>query len=1050
MKLNILFASALAVLAAGTAQAQQAVLTERSGYIVQLADAPAATYDGSISGLAATRPAPGAKLEVRAAHVQNYLKYLNTKRAATLSKVPTSAVYYYYSVALNGFAAKLTDAELTQLRADPAVVAITPDVMQKMDTASTPRFLGIDQPGGAWSRLDAQSRPIKGEDVIIAHVDGGVWPENLSFSDKTNGPGGTPVAANAPGATLAYQPLPPGRYLGNCQAGLGFTAANCNNKLIGAQFFNAGWKAAGSATWEFEYLDSPRDSDGHGAHTLSTSGGNADAPTPLGVTISGIAPRARLASYKVCYIGPGGPDAATGNGCFPSDSVAAINKAVADKVDVINFSISGSQTNPRDAVGAAFKNAAAAGVFVAASAGNSGPANAVAHLGTWLTTVASSTHDRQFVTTVTLGNNTQVVGLSTLQGNAALGPVPLILASEARLPGADAANAGLCLAAADNGGVALLDPTKVAGKVVVCDRGVNARVNKSLAVLQAGGVGMIQTNTTAAQSLNTDIHSLPSVHLASSSRAAVHSYAAGGAGTVSFAASVQAVGVIAPTLSGFSSLGPNKGDPNVLKPDIAAPGSDIIAAYANRQNANTAKRAAIIAGTEAGDPAATSISGTSMAAPHIAGAAALLKQANPTWSPYAIKSALMTSAQQTVKLANGAADPNRWGYGAGHLNPNGALDTKLVYDSSNADHEAYFQGTKAGGTMNLASITRSDVALTATVQRTVTNKGSASVTYTSAATLPGFTLSVAPASFTLAAGASQTFSVTMTKTEAIAPEVWSFGELVWNGSDGSVTRSPLSAKALGVVASSEIKDSRASGNRAYTVGLGYNGRVVTVGTGLVPLTAALNSAFALTTSANQGATFCFNGTNPTGSLWFDVAAGSKLLSVRMFDSETGGGAGTDFDLVVQRNSAANGSGTWSTVGESTGDSSEETVNLPLPASGKYRLCFRPWWTAGQERAFRINRWIVGPTVAPASMRALGVGNAIAGGVAAAAVSWQAPSNTRSIGLVEYRASANSPTLGTSVVFIDPVSAAQQPQSKQVSARAAALRIDKSVVIDPAD
>jgi len=143
---------------------------------------------------------------------------------------------------------------------------------------------------------------------------------------------------------------------------------------------------------------------------------------------------------------------------------------------------------------------------------------------------------------------------------------------------------------------------------------------------------------------------------------------------------------------------------------------------------------------------------------------------------------------------------------------------------------------------------------------------------------------------------------------------------------------------------------------------------------MVGLTAAINSsfAFALVNAANQGATFCFNGS--CNSLWFDVAAGSKLLSVRMFDSETGGGASTDFDLVVQRNSAANGSGTWSTVGESTGLTSEETVNLALPQSGKYRLCFRPWWTGLVSLAFRINRWVVGPTVAPATLRALGAGS----------------------------------------------------------------------------
>lgn len=1007
MRFDIRLTWAAALLA--TALSAGAQTEVRKGYIVQLAEPPAASYDGSVSGLAATRPATGSKLDVRATHVQNYLRYLDGRASNVLASVPSARVYHRYGVAINGFAAALTDAELVALASNPNVRAITEDTPRQMDTATTPNFLGLTAPGGAWSRLDAQGRAIKGEDVIIAHVDGGVWPENKSFADHVDAQG-RPVFAGTPGATLAYQPLPAGRYLGTCQAGMGFTAANCNNKLIGAQYFNAGWKQFAAGTWAFEYLDSPRDPDGHGTHTLSTSGGNANAMTPQGVPINGIAPRARLAAYRVCYSGTGGPDATTGNGCYPSDSVAAINKAVADKVDVINYSISGSQTNPRDAVGEAFKNAAAAGVFVSASAGNSGPGNAVAHLGTWLTTVGNSTHDRFTATTVTLGNGAQYTGAARFQGNGAFS-APLILASEAGLPGADPTFVNLCYAATDNGGVAVLDPAKIAGKIVVCDRGVTARVNKSLAVAQAGGVGTILLNAdAAADGLNIDEHVIPTVHLQLVYRAAVRAYAAGGQGTAAFGPSGQLPGVIAPVMASSSSRGPNKGDGNVLKPDITAPGTDIFAAYANRANANTADRNAILAGTKAGDEGAISISGTSMAAPHVAGVAALLKQANPTWSPYAIKSAIMSSAQQTVKLANGAPDPDRWGYGAGHLNPNGALDTKLVYDSTNADHQAYFVGTKPGADVNLASITRGDVVGTATVTRTVTNKGAAAVTYTAAATLPGYAIAVTPSSFTLAPGASQTFSVSMTPTTAAA-ETWSFGELVWNGSDGSATRSPVSAKSIGIIVSSEITDTRATGSKAYTVGLGYTGRVQSTATGLVP-------AVRLSASVNQNPTslLCF-GT----ATHFDVPANSKLLRVQMFNSETQGGASTDFDLYVQRNSLANGSGTWSTVGTSALDGSDELVQLRYPQSGRYRLCFVAYATGGSAKAFTINRWLVGPTVAPATLRALGAGNVTAGGVAALAVAWQSDAAVRSAGVVEYSAGTGQPVIGNSVVFIDPVS-----------------------------
>ena len=142
---------------------------------------------------------------------------------------------------------------------------------------------------------------------------------------------------------------------------------------------------------------SARDDDGHGTHTSSTSAGNANvAASIFGVprgTISGIAPRAHVIMYKVCGA----------QGCFSSDSAAAVQQAILDGVNVINFSISGG-TNPySDAVELAFLDAYNAGVFVAASAGNSGPAaETTAHRGPWVTTVAASTQNRAFENTATV------------------------------------------------------------------------------------------------------------------------------------------------------------------------------------------------------------------------------------------------------------------------------------------------------------------------------------------------------------------------------------------------------------------------------------------------------------------------------------------------------------------------------------------------------------------------------------------------------------------------------------------------------------------------
>lgn len=179
-----------ALVLCGVAGAVQAQAEARKGYIVQLAESPAATYPGGLAGLPATRPAKGARLQADAPQVQNYLRFLQRRQSQVLAATaPGAPVYHRYGLVFNGFAVKLSERELQKLAADPNVVAITADEPRPLDTSYTPTFLGMDGPQGAWSRLDAAGRAIKGEGVIIGHVDGGVWPENPSFSDKVDGSG---------------------------------------------------------------------------------------------------------------------------------------------------------------------------------------------------------------------------------------------------------------------------------------------------------------------------------------------------------------------------------------------------------------------------------------------------------------------------------------------------------------------------------------------------------------------------------------------------------------------------------------------------------------------------------------------------------------------------------------------------------------------------------------------------------------------------------------------------------------------------------------------
>ncbi len=246
----------------------------------------------------------------------------------------------------------------------------------------------------------------------------------------------------------------------------------CNQKLVGAQFYIEAFDQFNALPLAPNDFRSPRDSDGHGTHTSTTAAGNNNI-TPTGAAapfgnVSGIAPRARVSTYKVCW-DDGNPN--TG-GCFTADSAAALDQAVADGVDVINFSISGTTTAFLNVVEVAAFNAAAAGVFVAMSAGNTGPgASTVAHPSPWLTTVAASTHDRPAVGRVTLGNDAMFDGVSQIV--TTVGPAPVIRAQDAGLPGADPNLLRQCFSEFEplGSGDPVLDPVKVAGKIVVCERG---------------------------------------------------------------------------------------------------------------------------------------------------------------------------------------------------------------------------------------------------------------------------------------------------------------------------------------------------------------------------------------------------------------------------------------------------------------------------------------------------------------------------------------------------------------------------------------------------
>ena len=956
-----------------------------NAYIVQMAEMPVTAYQGGISGYAATKPNKGRKIDPNAPAVVGYMAYLASRQDAAMLSVGASKKLYNYGYVFSGFAAEMTDAQAQKLALLPGVLAVTKDEARDLDTSTTPTFLGLTGATGFWNTTGAT-----GENVIIGMVDGGIWPEHPSFSDRTGSNG-----SGSKDGKLSYQQIP--GWNGKCTPGEAFTGTDCNQKLIGARYYNAGFggNAGIDANWPWEF-NSPRDYGGHGTHTSSTAGGNtgvaATGQTAVFGNVSGIAPRARIAAYKVCW------ETGAGGTCATSDSVAAIDQAVADGVDVINYSISGSQTNFRDPVEIAFLFAADVGVFVAASAGNSGPTTStVAHPGPWLTTVAAGTHNRNGAGSVTLGNNATFTGASFAN---ALASTPLIDAASAALAGADPTKAERCFAAADNlvGGVAtpVLDPAKVAGKVVLCKRGATALVNKSGAVAAAGGAGAVIYNDPAGATTTLAlIHAVPTVHVIAASGLTIKTYigSAGVAATASIAKATILFDAPAPLTAAFSSRGPLRAaNGDLLKPDIIAPGQDVLAGVAPPGN---------------GGKLFDLLSGTSMSSPHIAGIAALFKELHPEWSPMAIKSALMTSAGDILDGPN--TNPLViFRQGAGHVRPNNATDPGLVFDSNFSDWLGFLCGTQlptsnctnAGvpvldpSDMNVASIAIGDMLATQTVKRRVTNVGGNPATYTSSYTgMAGYTVAVSPASLTLAAGEAKSFTVTFTRTTAPL-SAYTGGQLTLSDGTHNV-RVPMVVRPVALVAPAQ-----ASGS--YNVTFAYTGAFTATPRGLIP--AALTAG-----TVSQDPDQTFDPTDSTGTVAISVTipAGTTHARFSLFDADVA--PGSDIDLYVYNGATR--------VSASTNGGSNEEVNLVNPTAATYTVYVHGWGLPSGSSAFKLHKWVLDSTAA-GNMTVTAPASAVTGqtgtiGIATSGLT----AGTKYLGSVAYVGVAGLPN--PTIIRVDP-------------------------------
>lgn len=590
-------------------------------------------------------------------------------------------ILHVYDTAFHGFSATLTPSQAAAVLRHPSVLAAFEDRRRHLHTTRSPQFLGLRNQRGLWSDSDY------GSDVIVGVFDTGIWPERRSFSDLNSGP-------------------VPKRWKGVCQIGPKFTARNCNKKIVGARFFSKGHEAArrsggvigGGINGTVEFM-SPRDADGHGTHTASTAAGRYSFRASMSGYASGIAkgvaPKARLAVYKVCW---------KNSGCFDSDILAAFDAAVKDGVDVISISIGGGDgiSSPYylDPIAIGSYGASSRGIFISSSAGNDGPNGmSVTNLAPWMTTVGAGTIDRDFPADVVLGDGRKFSGVSLYAGAPLRGKMyPLVYPGKTGM-----LSASLCM---ENS----LDPSQVSGKIVICDRGSSPRVAKGMVVKKAGGVGMILSNGASnGEGLVGDAHLIPTCAVGSDEGDAIKSYVASSAlptATIHFRGTVIGVKP-APVVASFSGRGPSGLNPEILKPDLIAPGVNILAAWTDAVGPT---------GLDS-DNRKTEfniLSGTSMAAPHIGGAAALLKSAHPDWSPAVIRSAMMTTASISDNRFRIMADEatgkpsTPYDYGSGRVNLDLAMDPGLVYDITNEDYVSFLCSI-GYGPKTIQVITRSPV-----------------------------------------------------------------------------------------------------------------------------------------------------------------------------------------------------------------------------------------------------------------------------------------------------------------------------------------------------
>lgn len=822
-----------------------------------------------------------------------YLDELRVRQDGQISQISAQlkrelAVETRFDVILNGFATTLSAEEAAYIATLPGVTKVIPEKMEQLTTDAGPEWINADE---IWDSTATPEETLgtQGEGVLVGILDTGINFDHPSFAETAAGdpylyPDTDPVGVCDPDDD-AYDAAYAGR---------------CNDKLIGAYSY------VGETT-------SPEDSDGHGSHTASTVAGNHLSIVENGASldISGVAPHAQIIAYDVCQPG----------GCSSISSAAAVQQAILNGVDVINFSISGGTDPYNDIVELAFLDAFEAGIFVATSGGNqeSEPTTDgyVNHLSPWVMTVAASSHNRDFVNGITGFDPNPIADIAG-KGLSRTVTGPIVYAG-------DYENA---LCDPDYGWTA----TQFTGKIVLCDRGNYALVDKVKAVAAAGGIGVVIRNVpSGASALPTLSFDLPGTLINSADGITLKTWMdANPAGTLTIsAATAELNDAFGDIKADFSFRGPGTNDFEVLKPEVTAPGLKIIAAVADKTIADD------------GVAEYDMYQGTSMSSPHVAGSGALLKALHLDWTAAQIKSALMLSAKNSNLLKEDGVTPaDLFDFGSGRVDLSAAAKAGLVLNETKADFLA--ANPDEGGdvsALNIASLQNNACVGACAWTRTFTNVSGIQADFDTSK--PAW-LTVTPATFTLDPG--ETVELTFTADAGtMTVDEWTFGNVVIESADAFMSGEPISAAHLPVAVLAT------NGNLPKDVEADIyrdSGAVVLSDLQAIEITALTTSSYGLVKAVPTDIVLLPDATNSevyddltqVFHTTFPVSAGTKRIVAEILSTTA-----SDLDMFWGVDTNADGlPSAAEEIGRSATGSALEYLSLLDPPAGTYWLMIQNW------------------------------------------------------------------------------------------------------------